>query len=188
MQREKRASNRQATESVTSAPDRDHKPEIKMKATAYIAALTMGFMLFSCANMNSINSTAPRTLGTVREDIPGTVVAARTVQVEATDADRNFATGMGAVIGAGSGALLGRGKGQLVSSMGFGVLGAGVGRLIGNELGKIPAQELTIRPDGSKSTLTVTQPIFAELGAIPVGTHGTLQRGATGSKFLPDGI
>lgn len=160
-----------------------------MKATAITAALAMGmFLLPSCSDMSSLNSAPASTMGSVAEVMYGTVVAARTVQVDATSSDKNLGTGLGAVIGAASGSLLGRGKGQIVSAAGFGVLGAAAGRAIGKEAGKTTAQELTIRIDGSKKEYRVTQPIYSQVGAIGVGTHGTLERGASGSKFLPDGF
>lgn len=160
-----------------------------MKATVFTLALAMGVALLpSCADLTSLNSESPNNVGTVAQLIPGTVVSARTKQIQATNSDRNLGTGVGAALGAGAGSLLGRGKGQLVSSVGFGVVGALAGRAIGNEAGKVTGQELTIQEDRTGTLYSVTQPIYKEIGAIPVGTHGNLHKAASGSKFVPDGI
>lgn len=160
-----------------------------MKATVYTLALAMGLALMpSCSDMTSLNTVSANSVGTVAQLIPGTVTAARTVQIDASSTDKNLGTGFGAAIGAGAGSLLGRGKGQLVSTVGFGVAGAALGRAIGKQAGKTAGQQLTIQVDGSKQIFTVTQPIYEQIGAIPVGTHGNLQYGSAGSKFLPDGF
>lgn len=160
-----------------------------MKATLLTLALALGVALLpSCSDMTSLNSVSANSVGTVAQLIPGTVIAARTVQIDASSTDKNLGTGFGAAIGAGAGSLLGRGKGQLVSSVGFGVLGAAVGRATGKEIGKTAGQQLTIQADGKGGKqYTVTQPIYEQIGAIPVGTHGNLQYGSV-SKFLPDGF
>lgn len=160
-----------------------------MKASLTIAALAIGMLaLPACNNMSSLNSAPASTLGSVANVYSGTVVAARTVQVDASSTDKNLGTGIGAVVGAGAGSLLGRGKGQLVSAAGFGLAGALAGRAIGKEAGKVTAQELTIRLDGSNVSKRVTQPIYEQIGAIGVGVHGTLEEGSSGSKFVPDGM
>lgn len=160
-----------------------------MKTTAFTLALAMGLALLpSCSDMASLNSVSSNSVGTVSQIIPGTVIAARTVQIEASSTDKNLGTGFGAAIGAGAGSLLGRGKGQLVSTVGFGVVGAALGRSIGKEVGKMAGQQLTIQADNGKQQFSVTQPIFQQVGAIPVGVHGNLEYGSSGCKFLPDGI
>ena len=160
-----------------------------MKATVITAALLMGLAaLPSCSDMSSLSSAPSSSMGTVAQVVPGTVISARTVQVDASSSDKNLGTGFGAAIGAGAGSLLGRGKGQLVSTVGFGVLGAAAGRALGKEAGKTTAQELVIRADGSKAQYRVTQPIYQQLGAIVEGTHGNLEIGSSGSKFVPDGM
>lgn len=160
-----------------------------MKATFVTALLAMGLVaLSSCTGMSSLNSAPRATLGSVANVYAGTVISARTVEVEASATDKNIGTGIGAVVGAASGSLLGRGKGQIVSTAGFGLAGALAGRAIGSQVGKITAQELMIRLDGSNMVKRVTQPIYEQVGAIGVGVHGLLEESAAGSKFLPDGM
>ena len=161
-----------------------------MKATAFILTLALGMALLpSCSDMSSLDSVSPYSVGTVSQLIPGTVIAARNVQIEATNSDKSLGTGFGTAIGAGAGSLLGGGRAALVSTVGFGVVGAALGRAIGSSAGKTSGQQLTIQADGNDGKqYTVTQPIFEQIGAIPVGVHGNLQCGSTGSKFLPDGF
>lgn len=151
--------------------------------------MTCGLIgLSSCTGTRSLNTVPASSLGSVGQLIPGTVTGERTIDVEATDTARNLGTGVGAALGAGAGSMLGSGSGQIVSSVGFGVLGAAVGRGIGGEVGKTKAQVLTVQSDVGGQSYTVTQPIYKEIGAIQVGTHGNLQLGGAESKFLPDGF
>ncbi len=160
-----------------------------MKKTYIIALLTAGlFGLYSCSDVASLNATSADSLGTVAQVIPGTVVSARTVQVSASASDKNLGMGLGTALGAGAGSLLGSGKGQIVSAVGFGVVGALAGRGVGASAGKTQGQELVVKADGDKQQYRVIQPIYSQIGAIPVGTHGNLQYGGSGSKFLPDGF
>lgn len=126
--------------------------------------------------------------GTVAVVQQGTVVAARMIQFDASSTEKNLGTGIGAGIGAGSGAMLGRGSGNIVSTVGFGIVGSLAGRGIAKAAGTVPGQELDIRIDNSKEVLRVKQRIYENIGAIPVGVHGTLERGGGYSKFVPDGI
>ena len=145
-------------------------------------------LLPSCSNLTSLDSVSPNSVGAASQLIPGTVIAARTVQISSTDTDKNLGTGFGAAIGAGAGSLLGRGKGNVVSTVGFGIVGAALGRAVASQTGKTAGQQLTIQADGKGGKqYTVTQPIYKQIGAIPVGTHGNLQYGSV-SKFLPDGF
>lgn len=137
--------------------------------------------------MTSLNSVSANSVGSSAEVIAGTVVSARVVDVDASSSDKNLGTMLGTAVGAGAGSLLGRGKGQIASAVGFGVVGALAGRSAGNALGKTKGQELVIKADVSGKQYRVTQPIYSQIGAIPVGTHGNLELGAGGSKFLPDG-
>lgn len=160
-----------------------------MKKNTFIALVAAGVLgLSSCSDMTSLNSTSASSVGTVAVVVPGTVVSARTVEVEASSADKNLGTAVGAALGAGSGSLLGRGKGQIVSTVGFGIVGALAGRSVGAAVGKTKGQELVIRSDKDRQQYRVIQPIYSQIGAIPVGTHGNLQYGNGNSKFLPDGF
>lgn len=160
-----------------------------MKKNLLIALFAAGvFGLTSCSDMASLSSTSASSVGTVAVVIPGTVVSARTVDVDASSTDKGLGTALGAAVGAGSGALLGRGKGQIVSSVGFGIVGALAGRGVGAAVGKTKGQELVIQSDKDKQQYRVIQPIYSQVGAIPVGTHGNLQYGNGNSKFLPDGF
>lgn len=142
----------------------------------------------SCSDMTSLSTVSADSLGAVAQVIPGTVVSARTVEVSASSSDKNLGMGLGTALGAGAGSLLGRGKGQIVSAVGFGVVGALAGRGVGAAAGKTKGQELVIAADGNKQQYRVIQPIYSQIGAIPVGTHGNLQYGGSSSKFLPDGF
>lgn len=159
-----------------------------MNKKGLILALAMGLALTpACTDLTNLNSVSPNSVGAVSQLIPGTVVAARTVQIEADSTQKNLGTGFGAALGAGAGSLLGRGKGNVVSTVGFGIAGAALGRAVGNQVGKRAGQQLTIQADRTGKQYTVTQPIYQQIGAIPVGTHGNLQYGSV-SKFLPDGF
>ncbi len=169
--------------------DTKNNAKREMKATLFTAILVSGILgLTSCSGTRSLNSVSANSIGSVGQLIPGTVTGERTIDVEATDTSRNLGTGVGAAIGAGAGSLLGRGKGQIVSSVGFGVLGALAGREVGEAVGKTKGQILTIKADAGEQSYTVTQPIYKEIGAIQVGTHGNLQYSGAESKFLPDGF
>lgn len=160
-----------------------------MKTTATALLLVLGAALLpSCANYANLNKVSANEVGSVAQVVPGTVVSARSIRIDASSSDKMLGTGLGAAVGAGAGSLLGRGKGQLVSAIGFGALGAAAGRGVGKYANEADGQELVIRADGSKQTYRVNQPVYEGVGPIPVGTHGNLQLGSAGSKFLPDGI
>ncbi|GEM_PF-1801847 len=160
-----------------------------MKKSIITSLLALSLVLVpSCANLGTLSQVNANEIGSVAQVISGTVVSARTVRADAAASDKNLGTGLGAAIGAGSGALLGGGTGKVVSTVGFGVLGAMAGRGIAKYANKSDAQELVIQADGSKAQYRVTQPIYQEIGVIPVGAHGTLQYGGAGSKFIPDGM
>lgn len=145
------------------------------------------FALPSCSNMSSLDSVSSASVGKATQVVPATVIAARSVTVQATDTDKNIGTGVGAAVGVGAGQLLGGGKGRVASAVGFGLLGALLGREVGSQAGKKAGQQLTVKLDGSKKRYSVTQPVYKEVGLITVGTHGSLYIGASDSKFLPDG-
>jgi outer membrane lipoprotein SlyB len=141
----------------------------------------------SCAGVGNLNQVSPNSIGSVGQVIPGTVIAARNVTIEASSTSKNIGTGIGAALGAGAGSLLGSGSGQVVSTVGFGVVGALAGRGLASANTQ-QGQVLTIKADGKNgATYSVTQPVYGEIGYIPVGTHGMLQLGSQG-KFLPDGM
>lgn len=159
-----------------------------MKKTLITGVLALSVLLVpSCANLANLNRVAYNEVGSVAQVIPGTVVSARTVRIDASSGDKNLGTGLGAAIGAGSGALLGKGKAQIVSAVGFGALGALAGRGVSKYANQADGQELVIQADKGKAQYRVTQPIYEQVGIIPVGAHGNLQYGGSGSKFLPDG-
>lgn len=153
-----------------------------------MSLVAASLMLASCESMGSLNSVASNQANVAAQVIPATVVSATQTTIDTSSTGRNLGTGIGAALGAGSGALLGRGKGQLVSAVGFGALGALAGRYAVDATGNTTAQRLVVKVDGSKTQYTVTQPVYKEIGLIPVGTHGTLELGNGTSKFLPDGM
>ncbi len=160
-----------------------------MKKSIITSLLVLSLVLVpSCANLGSLSQVNANEIGSVAQVISGTVVSARTVRADASSSDKNLGTGIGAAVGAGAGSLLGGGSGRLVSTVGFGVLGAMAGRGVAKYANQSDAQELVIQADGSKAQYRVTQPVYKEIGLIPVGAHGTLQYGGAGSKFIPDGM
>lgn len=169
-------------------PARHTTPINHMKATTLFLALAVGLaVLPACTNMESLDSVSSANIGKASRVVPATVVSARSVTVQATDTDKNLGTGVGAAVGAGAGQLLGGGKGRAAATVGFALLGALVGREVGAQAGKKPAQQLTVKLDGSKKHYSVTQPVYREVGVIPVGAHGLLYISDSDSKFLPDG-
>lgn len=159
-----------------------------MKKTLITGVLALSVLLVpSCANLANLDRVANNEVGSVAQVIPGTVVSARTVRIDASSSDKNLGTALGTAIGAGSGALLGKGKGQIVSAVGFGALGALAGRGVSKYANQADGQELVIQADKGGAQYRVTQPVYEQMGIIPVGTHGNLQYGGSGSKFLPDG-
>lgn len=159
-----------------------------MKKTLITGVLALSVLLVpSCANLANLDRVAYNEVGSVAQVIPGTVVSARTVRIDASASDKNIGTVLGTAIGAGSGSLLGGGKGQIVSTVGFGALGALAGRGVAKSANQADGQELLIQADKGGATYRVTQPIYEQVGVIPVGVHGNLQYGGKGSKFLPDG-
>lgn len=159
-----------------------------MKKTLITGVLALSVLLVpSCANLANLDRVANNEVGSVAQVIPGTVVSARTVRIDASSSDKNLGTALGTAIGAGSGALLGKGKGQIVSAVGFGALGALAGRGVSKYANQADGQELVIQADKGGAQYRVTQPVYEQMGVIPVGTHGNLQYGGSGSKFLPDG-
>lgn len=150
-----------------------------------LAASALG--LSSCSNLADYYSAPALASGTIGEVIPGTVTDARTISLEASNTSKNLGTLAGAAVGAGAGSLLGGGSGNVVSTVGFGVAGAAAGRAIASEADKTPGQVLSIKSDKTGRTFNVTQPIYRQFGAIPVGTHGKLTVSNNNSVFAPDG-
>lgn len=141
----------------------------------------------SCTNLGSLDTVSANQSGAVGEVITGTVVNARNVKIDTDSSTKNMGTLIGAAVGAGAGSLLGGGSGNVVSTVGFGALGAMAGRGAAKYADQTAGQVLTIKADKGGRTYNVTQPVYKNIGYIPVGTHGTLQLGG-GGKFLPDGI
>lgn len=153
-----------------------------------VMALVAGAMaLTSCDTMNNLNYASHNSVGVATRSVGATVVGARDVTIDSSDSSRNLGTGLGAALGAGAGSLLGGGKGQLVSTVGFGIAGALAGRAIG-DANTTRGQALTVKVDGSKEQYTVTQPIYKQIGRIPVGCHGRFEMGGSQSRFIPDGM
>ncbi len=160
-----------------------------MKKSIIALVMAVGALTVpSCTNLGSLNRVSANQVGAVGEVVSGTVVNARNVTIDTDSSTKNMGTVLGAAVGAGAGQLLGGGSGRVVSTVGFGALGAMAGRGVAKYGDQTQGQVLTIRADGKNGrTYTVTQPVYEEIGYIPVGTHGTLQLGG-GGKFLPDGM
>ena len=158
------------------------------KVVMMVLCAASAVTLPSCAGLGNLSQVSANSVGSVGQVIPGTVIAARNVTIEASSTSKNLGTGIGAALGAGAGSLLGGGSGQVVSAVGFGVVGALAGRSVASAADQTQGQVLTIKADGKNgATYSVTQPVYGEIGYIPVGTHGMLQLGSQG-KFLPDGM
>lgn len=153
-----------------------------------MSLVAASLMLASCASMGSLNSVASNQVNVAAQVIPATVVSASPTTIDTSATGRNLGTGVGAALGGASGALLGRGKGQLVSSVGFAAAGALAGRYLVDATGKTSAQRLIVKVDGSDTQYSVVQPVYKEIGQIPVGAHGILELGVGTSKFIPDGM
>lgn len=160
-----------------------------MKKSIIALVMAVGALAVpSCTNLGSLSSVSANQVGAVGEVVSGTVVNARNVTIDTDSSTKNMGTIVGAAVGAGAGQLLGGGSGRVASTVGFGALGALAGRGVAKYGDQTQGQVLTIRADGKNGkTYTVTQPVYSEIGYIPVGTHGTLQLGG-GGKFLPDGM
>lgn len=159
-----------------------------MKTVHYVMALAAGALaLTSCDTMNNLNYADYNAVGVATRSVGATVVSARDTRIDSSETSRNLGTGIGTALGAGAGSLLGRGKGQLVSAVGFGLAGALAGRAIG-DANTTAGQTLTVKLDGSSQRYTVTQPIYKQIGRIPVGSHGNFQMGGNQSRFIPDGF
>ena len=160
-----------------------------MKAKHYIAAvLAAGTLLVpSCTSMSDYDSISFNDLGSVHETMPGTVTAARYLRADASNETKGWSTLLGTAVGGGAGQLLGGGSGRVASTVGFAAVGALAGRGIAEGFGT-HAQELTVKvtTNGRTKYYTVTQPIYKQYGAIPVGTHGTLHVGNNRSRFVPN--
>ena len=157
-----------------------------MKAKHYItAALAAATLLVpSCTTMSDYDKISFEDLGGVHETMDGTVVAARYVKAGASNETKSWSTALGTVAGLAGGQLLGGGKGRVASTLGFGAAGALAGRGIAEGIGT-HAQELTVKVKGGRK-YTVTQPIYKQFGAIPVGTRGVLHVGNGRSRFVPN--
>ncbi|MDO4817776.1 MAG: hypothetical protein Q3986_05050 [Akkermansia sp.] len=157
-----------------------------MKAKHYITAVLAAATLLvpSCTSMSDYDKISFEDLGGVHETMDGTVVAARYVKADASNETKAWSTALGTAVGAGAGQLLGGGSGRVASTVGFGVVGALAGRGIAEGFGT-HAQELTVKV-GNGRKYTVTQPIYKQFGAIPVGTRGTLHVGNGRSRFVPN--
>ncbi|MCQ2372011.1 MAG: hypothetical protein MJ058_08195 [Akkermansia sp.] len=157
-----------------------------MKAKHYItAALAAATLLVpSCTTMSDYDKISFEDLGGVHETMDGTVVAARYVKAGASSETKEWSTALGTVAGVAGGQLLGGGAGRVASTLGFGAAGALAGRAIAEGIGT-HAQELTVKVKSGRK-YTVTQPIYKQFGAIPVGTRGVLHVGNGRSRFVPN--
>lgn len=160
-----------------------------MKKTFSLLVLAVGLLVApACTGVGTLSQVSANRVGSVGQVIYGTVISARNVTIDTDSSTKNMGTVIGAAVGAGAGQMLGGGSGRVVSTVGFGALGALAGRGLAKYGDQTQGQVLTIRADGKNgATYNVTQPVYKEIGYIPVGCHGTLQLGGDG-KFIPDGI
>lgn len=157
-----------------------------MKYTIITATLASGLLLSSCASMVDYNTVTSAQMGTPQQVLPATVISAQTVTQESDASTRNVGTVVGAAVGMGGGQLLGKGKGRAASTIGMAAAGALAGRYLADSVGRTKAQRLTVRVDGSGETFSFVQPIYKQVGAIPVGAHGMYYHGSN-AHFVPDG-
>lgn len=158
--------------------------------THYImmAVAATSLMLASCESMGSLSSVRNNQANVATQSFPATVVSAYDTKIETSSTSKNLGTGIGAVLGAGAGQLLGGGSGRVVSALGFGAAGALAGRYMTDAMGNTMGQTITVKIDNSKQMYTVTQPVYEEIGRIPVGAHGMFHFGGNNSRFVPDGM
>lgn len=145
-------------------------------------------MLSSCASMGSLSSVRDNQANVATQSFAATVVSAYDTKIETSSTSKSLGTGIGAVLGAGAGQLLGGGSGRIVSALGFGAAGALAGRYLTDSMGNTLGQTLTVQVDGSSAMYTVTQPVYEEIGRIPVGAHGIFHLGGNNSRFVPDSM
>ena len=157
-----------------------------MKYTIITSLLASGLLLSSCASMGDYNTVTAAEMGTPQQVLPATVIAAQAVTQESSSSTRNMGTLIGAGVGLGGGQLLGRGKGRTAATIGMAAAGALAGRYLADSMGRTKAQRLTVRIDGGTETFSFVQPIYKQVGAIPVGAHGMYYHG-TNAHFVPDG-
>ena len=154
----------------------------------YITLLALAVTFVpSCANLANPYKTSANAIGSVGEVVPGTVVQATRIRIDASSSDKNLGTGLGAAVGAGAGQLLGGGSGRIASTVGFGIAGALAGRAVGKYGNEADGQELLIKADKGGKTYRIQQNIYEGIGEIPVGTHGYLSIGGSNNVFRPDG-
>ncbi len=158
-----------------------------MKAL-YITMLAAAVALVpSCANWKDSNFISANEVGQVSRVVPGTVISARTVRIDATSTDKNLGTIIGAAAGAGAGQMLGGGSGRAVSTVGFGIAGALAGRATGKYANQSDGQILKVKVDRTGEIYQVKQHIYEGIGPITEGMHGDLTIGSSGCSFRPDG-
>lgn len=156
-----------------------------MKYSIITTLLALGF-LSSCATMGDYNTVTAAQMGAPQQVLAATVVAAQSVTQESDASTRNVGTALGAAVGLGGGQLLGKGKGRAASAIGMAAAGALAGRYLADSVGKTQAQRLTVRIDATGATYSFVQPVYKQIGMIPVGTHGMYYHGAN-AHFVPDG-
>lgn len=152
----------------------------------YIASAALGLTLASCSTMGTYNTVTASDIGVAQQVLPATVVSAQECTQEASSTSRQMGTGIGAAIGAGAGQLLGKGRGRVASTVGFAAAGALASRYLVDATGKTKCQRLTVAIDGTNERYSFIQPIYKEIGAIPVGCHGNYHHGSK-AQFIPDG-
>ena len=163
-----------------------HNQLMKVKHITLAAMAAATLITTSCTSMGDLDTVSASELGSVSRTVPATVTAARYVQAASSSETNSWGTALGAALGAGAGQLLGKGSGRIASTAGFGLAGAVAGRAAASQF-KTHAQELTVKINGTKREYyTVTQPVYKQYGAIPVGTRGMLHVGSKTSRFIPN--
>lgn len=157
---------------------------MKIKSLIILSLALSAATLSSCNNFADINQVSANSVGSSSQELQGTVIRERSVRIGASDGARGLSTLVGAAAGAVGGSYIGSGSGRTASTVGFGAAGAVAGNKLADSIAGSAGQVLSIRAEDGK-TYSVTQPIYKQFGAIPVGTTGTLSIYGSGNKFLP---
>ncbi len=125
-------------------------------------------------------------MGIVGKSYAATVIEARTIEIEASSTTTGLSTAGGAIAGGAAGSMLGSGSGNNLAIAGGAILGGLLARGVASSAGTTPAQELTLKVDGSSATYTIKQPIYEQFGLIQPGTTGRLVESGNSSYFQPN--
>lgn len=156
-----------------------------MKTTLFIMALSgVAFLAPSCSQFGPQDTYKQDQIGMTQEVKTGTITSIANVIINPDNT--NTGTVLGGVAGGLAGSTLGGGKGSTLFAAG----GALAGAVAGSQLDKAITQQegvrLTVRIDGEKKTMSVTQ-VKNKQRPLYVGQHVNIYIGYKGSFVEPSG-